>query len=335
MSEPNNAVATTQPKRSLVATLAAQYDMEPQPFLDAISQTVMPTDRQTNNAMIAAFLLVCNEHGLNPFTREIFAFPSKTGGIQPIVSIDGWVKLVNRHPQFAGMDLKMDLDEKGKPISCTCTIYRKDRDHATPITEYYDECYRNTDPWNKMPKRMMRHKALKEAARYTFGFAGIMDEDEGNDVINVTAMSTEMERSTLTKAEALKEKINVKKEAKASEKPKEEPKTPEPIPIPAPAPAPAPEPVQPPVDDIPPLAGGEPFEPDNVPAAAPENNRPITEDERKAFLGLLQGKTTPENKEKALKDTRKRLFDLGYTNTKEILVKDLPQLMAWAKEVKF
>ena len=33
-----------------------------------------------------------------------------------------------------------------------------------------------------MPTRMLRHKALKEAARYAFGFAGIVDEDEARDI---------------------------------------------------------------------------------------------------------------------------------------------------------
>ena len=215
------ALAPAQ-RRSLVATLAAQYEMEPGPFMDAIAQTVMPTDRQVSNAMIAAFLMVCHEHGLNPFTREIFAFPTKTGGIQPIVSVDGWVKLVNRHPQFAGMDMTMVLGENGKPVSATCTIFRKDREHQTPVTEYYDECYRNTDPWNKMPRRMMRHKALKEAARYTFGFAGIMDEDEAREreAINVTGMVTEISRVVEEKTgdakENLKKRLTAAKTAPAT-----------------------------------------------------------------------------------------------------------------------
>ena len=218
-NNPNQAVmAAAQPtapnpaRISLVATLAKQYEMEPGPFMEAIVQTVMPTKNIVlSNAMVATFLMVCHEHGLNPFTREIFAFPSKTGGIQPIVSVDGWVKLVTRHPSFDGMDFVMEFDDKKKPVSCTCKLYVKNRTHPTEVTEYYEECYRNTDPWNNMPRRMLRHKALKEAGRYAFGFSGIMDQDEAMDAINITDQSTVLERSTDNAKEALKEKIATKK----------------------------------------------------------------------------------------------------------------------------
>ena len=61
-------------------------------------------------------------------------------------------------------------------------MWRKDRNHPIVVTEYFNECYRNTDPWNLMPRRMLRHKAFKEAARLAFGFAGIVDEDEARDM---------------------------------------------------------------------------------------------------------------------------------------------------------
>jgi phage recombination protein Bet len=313
--------------------------MEPQPFLDAIAQTVMPTDRQASNAMIAAFLLVCNEHGLNPFTREIYAFPSKSGGIQPIVSIDGWVKLVNRHPAFAGMDIAMTLDEKsGKPISCTCTIFRNDRDHQTPITEYYDECYRNTDPWNKMPKRMMRHKALKEAARYTFGFAGIMDEDEGRDAINITSESTVIAKETATRTEQLKEKIGAKaKDKEPEQKPEptiEQMKASGPPPFVPDTPK---EPEQ--TGNLEGLKAGV----DNIinKTAQEEEifdfenpDRLISEDERQNLLGILKAKgKTKEEQAIVAKAARQKFMEFGYANSKDIRLKDLQACLDWANSI--
>jgi phage recombination protein Bet len=317
MSE-TQAVTVQQPKRSLVATLASQYDMEPQPFLDAIQQTVMPTNVQVSNAMVAAFLLVCNEHGLNPFTREIFAFPTKSGGIQPIVSVDGWVKLVNQHPQFAGMDIQMSIDEKtGKPISCTCTIFRKDREHPTPITEYYDECVRNTDPWNKMPKRMMRHKALKEAARYTFGFAGILDEDEGRDAINITGESTELERSTTIQTSKLKEKIDAKK-AKL-----EQPNT-----------KPVPEPTAITSEEKAAILTTPVVEPVvTTPAPAPAPEAKMSEEHRKAFLdaasthGFELAMKEPDIKAKM----REIVFSMGATKFVDLPASKFDEAMQLAK----
>jgi phage recombination protein Bet len=332
MSTPGQEVAAQPQKRSLVQTLAAQYDMEPQPFLDAIAQTVMPTDRQASNAMIAAFLLVCNEHGLNPFTREIFAFPSKSGGIQPIVSVDGWVKLVNRHPAFAGMDLVMSIDDKtGKPISCTCTIYRNDRDHQIPITEYYDECYRNTDPWNKMPKRMMRHKALKEAARYTFGFAGIMDEDEGRDAINITAESTVIAKETATRTEALKEKIGAKKTAATPEKPAE---------TLAIIPDPPTQPIEP-TGNLEGLRAGVDSMIDELNGNKAEETldfedpeRLLSDDERNNLLSILKSKGKNKEEEQIIaKAARQKFAELGYANTKQIRLKDLQACLDWSNAI--
>jgi hypothetical protein len=90
------------------------------------------------------------------------------------------MKLVNSHPAFDGMDF-VEREDDGKLVSTECTIYRKDRAHPIAITEYYDECKRDTGPW-KMKHRMLRHKAAIQCARYAFGFAGIYDEDEGEKI---------------------------------------------------------------------------------------------------------------------------------------------------------
>jgi hypothetical protein len=40
------------------------------------------------------------------------------------------------------------------------------------------ECKRNTDPWNKMPARMLTIKATNQCVRLAFNLAGVMDPDE-------------------------------------------------------------------------------------------------------------------------------------------------------------
>ena len=84
---------------------------------------------------LAAFLMVAKEYELNPITREIYAFPKKGGGIQPIVGIDGWANILNSHPAFDGMEF-IDHREKGVVTAITCRIYRKDRSHPIEATEY-------------------------------------------------------------------------------------------------------------------------------------------------------------------------------------------------------
>ena len=64
----------------------------------------------------------------------------------------------------------------------TCIIKRKDRAKPTKITEWLKECYRKTDPWDEMPKRMLRWKAIIQAGRVAFGYSGIFDPDEAERI---------------------------------------------------------------------------------------------------------------------------------------------------------
>ena len=139
-----------------------------------------------NDSQMTALLIVANQYGLNPWTKEIYAFPDRQNGIVPIVGVDGWARILNENPNFDGIEFDLD-DEK-----CTCRIYRKDRSKPISVTEYMSECYRDMGPWKTHPKRMLRHKAMIQCARLAFGFTGIYDQDEADRI-----------------AEAQKEPINV------------------------------------------------------------------------------------------------------------------------------
>lgn len=181
----SNLAVMNQENAGVIASMASHFGMDKSAFVQTVKATVMPANSNVSNEQLAAFLLVAKEHNLNPFTKEIFAFPSR-GGIQPVVSVDGWMKLINTHPDFDGMLFKDALDEKGGLISITCSMYRKGRTHPVEVTEYMSECLRITDTWKQWPARMLRHKAAIQASRYAFGFAGIMERDEVermNDVV--------------------------------------------------------------------------------------------------------------------------------------------------------
>lgn len=138
------------------------------------------------DAQLSALLIVANQYGLNPWTKEIYAFPDKNNGIVPVVGVDGWARIINSNPQFDGMDFDQTAD------FCTCTIYRKDRSHPTKITEWMTECRRpGVKPWESHPYRMLRHKAMIQCARIAFGFGGIFDADEAERILeNLVPMKT-------------------------------------------------------------------------------------------------------------------------------------------------
>lgn len=169
------------PRRaSVLMDMAARFGLEPNAFEKVMRATVFPFDGAPEH--LAGFLLVAKEYGLNPLTKEIYAFPTKGGGIMPIVSIDGWVSLINRNAQFNGLTFDDHLDAKGVVTAITARMFRKDREHPVEVTEYMAECARPTDPWKQFPRRMLRHKALIQAARYAFGYSGIVDPDEAERI---------------------------------------------------------------------------------------------------------------------------------------------------------
>lgn len=174
---------TNGQKLMLLDYMADKYSLTADEFRKTVRATCGLST--ATGEQVAAFLIVAKEYDLNPLTKEIYAFPGRGGGVVPIVSIDGWVNLVNSHPQCDGFDFAVENDPQGALFSITCTMHRKDRKHPTVVTEYLSECVRSTEPW-KMKHRMLRHKSFIQAARYAFGFAGIYDEDEGRVIAEAT-----------------------------------------------------------------------------------------------------------------------------------------------------
>jgi phage recombination protein Bet len=169
-------------KTSLIQRFAERYEIEPAKVLDTLKATCFKTDKPVTNEQMAALLIVAERYGLDPFTKELFAFPDRSG-IVPVVSVDGWVRIINERPQLDG--ISFEYEGLGTPdMAITCTIFRKDRAHPIRVTEFLAECKRNTEPWNKSPRRMLRHKALIQCARVAFGFAGIYDEDEARRIVD-------------------------------------------------------------------------------------------------------------------------------------------------------
>jgi phage recombination protein Bet len=164
-------------KPSALAVMASKINVDPTKLHATLKATVF---KGASDEELLALVVVANTYGLNPLLKELYAFPAKGGGIVPVVSIDGWVSMVNGHPAMDGMQFETH-SEDGKLVAITCRIWRKDRSRPIEVTEHLAECKRNTEPW-KMEHRMLRHKALMQCARYAFGFSGIVDEDEAAEV---------------------------------------------------------------------------------------------------------------------------------------------------------
>lgn len=160
-----------------IKDLADTYRLDVKAFIYTFKTMAMPANH--SEPEFVSCCLVAREHGLNPLTKEIYFMRTRTGQIQAIVGVDGWIRKCNEHPAFDGLEFEDRFDDKGELVSITCAIYRKDRTRPTNVTEYLDECKAVGGPvWKTSPKRMLRNRALSQGARIAFGFAGIMLPDE-------------------------------------------------------------------------------------------------------------------------------------------------------------
>lgn len=189
----------TNKQPSLLAKIASKYSVDPSKMLTTLKATAFKGE--VSNEQMMALLIVADQYQLNPWTKEIYAFPDRQNGIVPVIGVDGWSRIINSHDQFDGMSFKQDNE------SCTCTIYRKDRQHPVEVTEWMSECKRGVGPWQSHPKRMLRHKAMIQCARLAFGFVGVYDQDEAERIIERDITPEDDPLPMTSRTEAVKAKL--------------------------------------------------------------------------------------------------------------------------------
>ena len=171
---------------SLIGRLGAQWGVDAAKLRSTLINTVFRQGdgSQPSNEELMVVLLVCEQYSLNPFAREIFAFKAKGGQIVPVVSLDGWAKIVRRQKDFNGMRFRVsertvEMAGRQLPEFCECSIFLKGIDEPVTVQEYAEECFNERSPvWNKWPRRMLRTRAFIQAARLAFSLTGLYDEGD-------------------------------------------------------------------------------------------------------------------------------------------------------------
>ncbi|QWD79935.1 recombinase RecT [Polynucleobacter sp. MWH-Spelu-300-X4] len=117
-------------------------------------------------------LRLASKYQLDPLSDEISLLPSEDGNYKPFITIDGWSKLINNHPQYAGMSLRDSTElVDNVPTWMECTIYRNDRILPIVIKEYLEEVRTDHPSWQQMPRRMLRHRVIQQCARLALGIS--------------------------------------------------------------------------------------------------------------------------------------------------------------------
>lgn len=242
MSQETNMPVEYTADNDPITAMAERYGMMPQALYNTLRKTVFAAAR--NDAEFDALCLIAKTYGLNPITREIYAFPSKGGGVVPLIGIDGYIAVMNRQPSFDGLEFAYSENlvavgnVKGAPEWVEARIFKKGCTRPTVVREYMDECFRPTEPWRTHPRRMLRHKALAQCVRTAFGMSGVYSDLDEAEALTVSVDETKRDVNAAINA--------------AIEAPAQEPKKRgRPRKVQQEQPAPVAEPVQEPVQETP------------------------------------------------------------------------------------
>lgn len=194
--------------QKLIERMAKDYGIAPDKFLALVKKTSfryqIGSDGPTNQ-QVARLLIVANKYSLDPFTGELYGQPTPGGDVLPVLTVDGWSRLINSHLEFDGLDFlgseKMVQMSGATSVAhewMEVKIWRKDRSRPTIIREYLDEVYKPQadpsnpmmqGPWQTHPKRCLRHKTLIQGARIAFGYTGVYDPDEASNIVQTLSAS--------------------------------------------------------------------------------------------------------------------------------------------------
>jgi phage recombination protein Bet len=153
-----------------LAPLSSRYDQAE--TVAAIKATVC---KGASDAQLRMFIEICKETGLSPWLKEIYFVPEKS---IIMASRDGYLRVANEHPQFDGMETKVERDERNVPIKATCSVWRKDRSHAITCEAYYSEYKKPGPVWSQYPSAMISKVAEVLALKRSFAINGVVTEEE-------------------------------------------------------------------------------------------------------------------------------------------------------------
>ena len=203
---------------SLVVRLAVKYGVNADKLLKTLTtQVFKQSDGSTpTNEELMVLLLVCENYGLNPFAREIFAFRGKNGDVVPVVSLDGWCRIVRSQKDFNGVSFTFS-DTTVKVPGCSqelpeyvqCAMRIKGVDEPVVIQEFMAECFVEKSPvWRRWPRRMLRTRAFIQCARLAFSLTGLYDEVEEVNEAAQTITGEAVEKTEPSKINVARQKLD-------------------------------------------------------------------------------------------------------------------------------
>ena len=174
----SNEVTTTTEQNEVTQALLLDY--------------LKTMNKGLNEQQTKQFLAVAGTFGLNPWKREVYAvtYKNKDGStdMSIVTGYETYIKRAEMNPNYDGYDIKFNgtfkkgtVTKSGKngawqveaiipegDVSCTCTVYRKDRAHPIVEEVFFDEYNQNNSMWQSKPRTMLKKVAIVSAFRKAF-----------------------------------------------------------------------------------------------------------------------------------------------------------------------
>src|SRR2546423_8503170 len=123
--------------KQLIVRLGERFGVDARKLFDTLKVTAfrLKNNRAPTDEEMMALLIVADQYGLNPFTKELYAY-EKGGAVFPILGIDGWLRIWHEHPAFDGCKFEYAeecMTPPGSRIECPkwiiCVMRRKGLTH--------------------------------------------------------------------------------------------------------------------------------------------------------------------------------------------------------------
>ena len=115
---------------------------------------------------LLALLRIAREKHLDPLKEEVTLALYDDCHWQAYITVEGYSKILNTHPAFDGITfIQSEENLNGVPVWMECSIYRKDRILPIVVREYFEEVKGEQAIWQRMPRRMLRHRVMQQCIR--------------------------------------------------------------------------------------------------------------------------------------------------------------------------
>ena len=130
------------------------------------------------DAQLKMYAISCNRRGLDPFSKEVYGFVNRDGGIELVVSIDGLRKKAEESGQYRGQTQQQWCGPDGEwqgiwlrkepPAAARITVHREGHEPFTGVATWQEFGRPSVQSWKQYPSVMLSKIAEASAIRHLF-----------------------------------------------------------------------------------------------------------------------------------------------------------------------